>query len=96
MFRDVFGKSICLLTVVGIALTALEYFFPYLNRIGFYLSVYEVVFYGLVARRADGVEKVISLALIGFACLLTFYSSLASNGQGTMPYSIVSLSELFL
>lgn len=72
--RDKVGRGPYTLTVVrvyyivGLAITALGYVFPFADRIGIYFYIFEAVFMGMIAKHAknQAIIKICLLALYAF------------------------------
>ena len=70
--------------LVGILGMMLEYFFPYMGRIGIYFYIFEMVYMGMLFKscKKDTIMKIILIAII----LLYVYSAIFGNGQGHGQY----------
>ena len=73
--------------LVGILATMLEYFFPYMGRIGIYFYLFEMVYMGMLfkSRKTDIVLKLFMV----FVVLLYLYTAIFGNGQGQGEYLFV-------
>ncbi len=71
---------------IGVALTSLGYVFRFVDRIGLYFYVYEVVYIGYIFKqrntRVNFFIKIFLAALYLYLC----YGSVTGNGQGQFPY----------
>lgn len=71
----------------GILLTSVGYIFPYMNRIGLYFSIFEIIIVGslfLKTSKRKSLTLLLAIAIYGGAFLIDF----VSDGNGVIPYTI--------
>jgi hypothetical protein len=77
---------ICISYFIGIIFALASYVFPALNRIGWYFFVFEGAYMGMLLKSKSPLNKLIFIYCI---CILVgwgFYTNIAENSQGTVPY----------
>ena len=71
--------------ILGLIISMFGYFYPFMDRIGWYFYIYECVFYGkLVKNRKYG--NLIKIIVMIFSMYI-FVTNLASKAQGVIPYN---------
>ena len=70
--------------IVGLAITALGYIFPFADRIGIYFYIFEMVFMGMVAKHAKN-QTIIKVCLIAIYAYV-FLGSIFGNSHGQANY----------
>lgn len=91
---DGFGALIAGLTATGLFGNYLDLIFPYTNRILLYFAIFEPVFWGWCSRNLPSSSKMVIMLFLAALLLYAFYSSMAFDGQGVMPYTISNISLL--
>lgn len=69
---------------VGILIMMLEYFFPYVGRVGLFFYIFEMIYMGMLfkSRKNDIIMRLIMILII----LLYTYSAIFGNAQGQGEY----------
>lgn len=76
--------SINIYYILGLTISMLGYFYPFMDRIGWYFYIYESIFWGkLVKNKKYG--KLIKIIII-IMLMYIFIASLLSKSQGVVPY----------
>lgn len=79
----------CICYAVGLCLMFASYFIVMMNRLGWYFSIFECVFMGMLTKTDNRFHRlfftVCTWALVGFGFLM----AMIGNQQGTMPYLFV-------
>ena len=73
--------------VVGIFMTMLGYFYPYMERMGLLFYIFEIVYMALFLRR--GKNKVVALLSIVLLFGYDFMVGLITNSNGQNPYLFI-------
>ena len=74
---------------IGIVLTALGYFFPYMERIGIPFYLFEGCFWGRIIEITKNKDKIMYSLILGSILMFYLYGSLYFSGQGQLPYYFV-------
>ncbi len=74
---------------VGLCLIFLSYFIPMMNRLGWYFTVFEGVYMGLLIKTKNMFHKCVFVV-----CVITlvghgFVTAMTGDAQGTMPYLFI-------
>ena len=76
----------CLCYTIGLCLMFGSYFIPVLNRVSWYFSIFECVFWGVMTKTNNTLHRyaflLCAIAIVG----LGFVTAMTGNAQGTMPY----------
>lgn len=79
----------CIGYLLGLCLIFSSYFLPMMNRVGWYFTIYEGIYMGMLLKTKDALYKYIFgwcvLIIIGYG----FITSMTDNAQGTMPYLFI-------
>ncbi len=80
-------KTVKIYYIIGLIMTALGYIFPFVERIGIYFYVFEVIFMGMVARSAknQAILKPCLTMIYGYVLI----SSIFGNAQGQANYLFI-------
>lgn len=71
--------------ITGLLLTSIGYFYSYMDRIGFYFLIFEVIFWSRLIYHNK--NKSIIKLVVSLLFVYLFISSLIFDGQGVIPYS---------
>ena len=79
----------CICYALGLCLMFASYFIPMMNRLGWYFSLFECVFMGILTKTNHRFHRLFftacAWALVGFG----FIMAMIGDHQGTMPYLFV-------
>lgn len=81
--NDDFNK-IYIIYILGLCLSSLGMFFLALTRSGYYYMIFEILYWGYLARNSR--NKGISICLISIFALYIFAIELIRNGSGIFPF----------
>lgn len=74
---------------VGLGLIFMSYFFPMMNRVGWYFTIYEGIYMGMLLKTKNALHKYVFgwcvLIVVGYG----FWTAMTGNDQGTMPYLFI-------
>lgn len=89
------GRASLLFTFIGLAMSVVGYLFDYMERIGYFFSIFDIVTFSYLAllKRESGsfeYERVLWLMV-----LYVLFTALSGNGQGILPYGAIWLPESF-
>lgn len=82
-----FNGAIVIFYLLGICLCSLGMFFPYMDRIGLFFLMFEMVFWGWAVRSSE-----MNMLYKAFCCLFIFYlyiMNLLIDGQHIFPYTTI-------
>lgn len=79
-------KIIIFITVFGLLLQSLGYFYPFMDRIGLNFYIFEVIVWGLFIKNSDLRGKLLCMLCMLLLDLTPFIISLYSNGSGETPF----------
>lgn len=85
-FISIYEKScINVYYIAGLLLTSIGYFYSYMDRIGFYFLIFEILFWSrfIYHNKNKGIIKLV----VSLLFVYLFISSLLFDGQGVIPYS---------
>ena len=80
---------IIIYSLIGLSLESLEYFFPYMGRIGILFHMFFLIFWGILLKRKKGVNLLICVFFYLLLIVYPFISSMIYNGQGTIPFKFI-------
>lgn len=73
--------------VLALLMGMLGYVFLYVDRIGWYFTLYEGVFFGMLLKGKKPLERVLFFYFITFVVGYAFVYSMTNNSQYNMPYA---------
>lgn len=79
----------CLGYFAALLLTAFGYIFPLVDRISWYLYLFEGVYFGMLLKGKTPLNRVVFGYAITFLLGYSFLYSMWHNSQGTMPYLFI-------
>lgn len=80
------GDDDVLITIMSIIASSFGMFFMYLSRLGIYYAIYEIVFWGRVAK--GGRSRGLLILLFSVYMVYYFFAELITNGSGIFPFVI--------
>ena len=81
------NKSIAILYLVGLLIGSMGMFFQYMNRIGFYFSVFEMPFWGQVTKSINGPNRRFYKLLLYIIIVYYYIMTLVTNVNGILNYT---------
>lgn len=82
--------QVSIIYFVGILISFVGYFYPNMQRIGFYFLIFETVFYGITIKNINS-TSVYDVAFVIFVILMQIFvygRSIVTNSMGIFPYSV--------
>lgn len=79
-------KATVFFTIVGLAISIIGYLFDYMERIGYFFSIFDVVSLSYLARAQKDIGNADYERMIWVLCLYVLFTALSGNGQGILPY----------
>ena len=73
----------------ALLMATLGYLFPYVERISCYFYLFEGVYYGVLLKGKQAVNRIVFGYFICFVVGYGFVYSILHNSQGTMPYAFI-------
>lgn len=73
----------------GLCLIFLSYFIPVMNRVGWYFTIYEGFYMGMLVKTKVPLHKLAFVYCIMFILGYGFIDALNNNAQGMMPYKFI-------
>lgn len=80
---------IIIFSLIGLSFETLEYFFPFMGRVGILFHMFFLIFWGVLYKRNKGINIFICLVCYLLLIVYPFVSSIIGNGQGTVPFEFV-------
>lgn len=86
-------KSAFILAFLGVSMEALGYFFPYMSRIGLYMTIFQVVYYGILMHKSTiKANKIVFYFVLFVLYFIPFL--LSAEGFGVLPYEFTKQFSL--
>lgn len=89
-------KGMVAVATAGVLVAFAGYFFSHLDRIALCFLMYEPILYGYLFKKNSKAISNTTLLFVAVLCSYTLLSSLLSDAQGIVPYSLCAVSELFV
>ena len=83
-YKTVF--MIIVLSITGLLLETLGYFFPYMDRLGVIFHMFFLVYWGVLYKNIKGENIHLYTFIYLLLIVYPFISTLIHNGQGTVPF----------
>lgn len=83
---DAQGKAAVLFSIFGLAISVVGYLFDYMERIGYFFSIFDVVSLSYLACMQKDIGNAEYERMIWLLCLYVLFTALSGNGQGILPY----------
>ena len=77
---------ICISYFIGVCFALSSYIIYALNRVGWYFIIFESVYFGMLVKGKNPLNKMVFIYFITFIMGYSFIHSMTHNSQGTMPY----------
>lgn len=71
---------------IGLILIFTSYFLPMMNRVGWFFTIYEGIYMGMLVKTRKPMHKLIFIYCVAFLLGYAFIDSMIYNTQGVMPY----------
>lgn len=88
-----FNRNIAAAYGFGLFVTLLGYFYPFMDRIGLYFTIFGCPFIGYVQKKSK--HPWLVFAIYGLIIILPFVKDLLSGGQGQLPYEFFWQGKLY-
>lgn len=82
-------RTTIILSLLGLALESVGYFFPFMGRMGLIFSMFSIIFWGILYKSQNTVNVVFCTLFYILLIIYPFMVSMLYNGFGTIPYSSI-------
>lgn len=87
------GRASRLFTFIGLAMSVVGYLFDYMERIGYFFSIFDIVTFSYLAHLKSESGNLEYERVLWLMVLYVLFTALSGNGQGILPYGAIWLPE---